>query len=297
MRIIWSFLAGASLTFGGAQSSWADACELLSMEEALEACDLVFTGRVIRTEREYQEAYEVSWQRHSFQVHEVWRGAEAVDENGLVHLVAEGPLDDGCLRAFEVGRALLVYARQAELADGSQACTMGRNTRVASADPADPDLAQLGDPVVSLRPRLEPVHGDFIGWWEVYGDPVPGEGPGFWPRFGICLRTDGRFFSYNQSDPDAGNPAGKSRPPCEYGCYTAVGNALTVTILESDVSPGRVGLTFTTEFSGDPNMNPDVTFTNASMLTAGWYEEEVLTIGLAPTSVAPASWGRVKARY
>ncbi|MFH1007799.1 MAG: hypothetical protein V1800_09890 [Candidatus Latescibacterota bacterium] len=121
----------------------------------------------------------------------------------------------------------------------------------------------------------------FEGWWEIYPPEQKAE---YSAIIGIQLEG-GSFYSFRQ---DVGFTA-------ERGTYILTGDSVTITITESFL-PNRVWISFTVTFSFDP-LTPEIVFTNASMLTAGWTQEETISMGHARIAVRSATWGQIKSSH
>ena len=119
----------------------------------------------------------------------------------------------------------------------------------------------------------------FMGWWEIY-DPNEIENS---PLFGIRLDRCGSFYSFCQV-------YGFIE---ERGTYIVSGDSITITITESHL-PDRVGVRFTVRFLIN---EPMIVFTNAPMLTAGWTNEETITLTRALTAIRPSTWGKIKSSH
>ncbi len=119
-----------------------------------------------------------------------------------------------------------------------------------------------------------------VGWWEIYPPEQKAE---FSALFGIQLGSCGSFYSFCQDRTWSE----------EIGTYIVSGDSITITITESDL-PDRVGIRFTVTFCLHEPYGPGITFTNAPMLTAGWTQEETITLERALTAVRPSTWGRIK---
>ena len=138
---------------------------------------------------------------------------------------------------------------------------------------------------------------DIFDWWEVYDaqavEPVA--------LFGVRLGQDGSYFAYKNGGVDMQ----------ERGTYVVSGRSedaveITVTVTETD-DVSRAGLSFVSILSfrprdaGDRDAVSNIEFSNAPVLTAGYWEKDTILLGRAVSGGATAatwgSWGTIKRRH